>query len=169
MKANYIFLSLLLLNSCVTKKEITKNEVKKDSINIENKKTITSKDYSEIKKFISEPFKTELNIVCDSTDFNQSLSSGKNSYNITKEKGKVKIVFEKDSSSIICQNQYKVLLEENNSLKTQINSFKETNNEQVVKKPFFANLWQILFFIVFILWILGITPIFIIKKVSGIW
>lgn len=166
-KIYFILITILLTSgtwSCVSKKEVTKNTDKKDSINIETNKVRIDTIYKERIVQMFEPIYNEVEIPCDSTKFNQSFKSGKTSYKIIKERGQVKIVFKKDSSNLICENQYKVLYRENAALKSKISSLDKTFSKEVVKKPFFANLWQILFFIIFVLWILGITPKFLISK-----
>jgi len=120
--------------SCITKKEVTKTTEKKDSINIENSYKQIDTVYKEKLVHLFEPLYTEVEIPCDSTKFNQSFKSGKSSYKITKEKGHVKIVFKRDSSSIKCESEYKVLYRENNALKTQISSLNKTFNKEVTKR-----------------------------------
>jgi len=164
MKKTSLIFTCLILASCVTKKEVTKETDKKDSINTETNKVRIDTIFKDRVIHETEFFTNEILIPCDSAKFSQSIKSGKTSYKIVKEKGQVKVVFKRDSSTSICENQYKVLTIENNSLKSKISSLNQTQTKEVVKKPFFANLWQILFFVILILWILGITPKFIISK-----
>lgn len=158
MKNISLILTCLILASCVSKKEITKSETEKTEINKVRIDTII-KD-----KIIHETefFTNEILIPCDSAKLKQSFKIGKNAYKIIKEKGEVKIVFKRDSSRSICESQYKVLITQNDSLKTKLSTF----NKEVIKKPFLSDFWKIAFFIILILWILGITPLFIFRMIK---
>lgn len=160
MRKISLILTCLILASCVTKKELTKNEIKKDSITIENNSVRIDTIYKEKIIHNTEFFTNEVLIPCDSAKFNQSFEVGKIKYKIIKEKGSVRVVFKRDSSQFKQSNEYKYIYRQNDSLKRLISIEKK----EVVKKPFFANLWKILFFIVLFLWFFGITPKFLISK-----
>lgn len=170
MKKNNIFASIYtpslltmltwacfsILTSCVAKKEISKTE----ETTVENKSVRIDTIFKERIKTIFESVNNEVIIPCDSTKFNQSFDVGKIKYKIIKEKGSVRVVFKRDSSQFKQSNEYKYIYRENDSLKRIISIQKK----EIVKKPFFANLWQILFFIILFLWFFGITPKFLIGK-----
>ena len=166
------FITFLLISttwfSCVSKKEISKETTKNDSIQIQTNKVRIDTIYKERIVQMFEPIYNEVEIPCDTAKLKQTLLSGKNSLQIKKEKGIVKIVFKKDSSSLICENKYKVLLRQNDSLKSIKSTLNQAFSKEVVKKPFFANIWQILFFIVLVLWAFGITPRFIFKLITKV-
>jgi hypothetical protein len=162
-----IFLALGLW-SCVAKKEVSKTEIKKDSVYITNEKIKIDTIYNEKIKTIFEKINNEITIPCDSAKFSQSIEVGKIKYKIIKEKGSVRVVFRRDSSSFKQTNEYKSIYKQNDSLKRLISTREKTEKKEVVKKPFFANLWQILFFIVLFLWIFGITPRFIFKLITNL-
>lgn len=156
MRKISLILTCLILASCVAKKEISKTEestVENNSVRIDTifkEKTIHNTEF----------FTNEVLIPCDSAKFSQVFEVGKIKYKIIKEKGSVRVVFKRDSSSFKQSNEYNYVYRQNDSLKRLISIEKK----EVVKKPFFANLWQILFFIILILWVFGITPKFIITK-----
>lgn len=163
-----IVLLTLAIWACVAKKDLSKTDIKKDSIIIENNNIRIDTIYKERINTIFEQVNNEVTIPCDSTKFSQSFEAGKIKYKIIKEKGSVRVVFKRDSSSYKYSNEYKYIYRQNDSLKRLISTSDTTKSKEVTKKPFFANLWQILFFIILFLWILGITPRFIFKLITKI-
>jgi hypothetical protein len=157
-------LTCLILASCVAKKEVSKSDIKKDSITIENNNVRIDTIFKERIIHNTEFFTNEITIPCDSAKFNQSFDLGKIKYKIIKEKGSVKVVFKRDSAHFKQTNEYKYIYRQNDSLKRLVSIHNKIEKKEVVKKPFFSGLWKILFFILLPLWILGITPKFIITK-----
>ena len=168
MKLIIIVLLMSAICSCVAKKDLSKIDIKKDSITIENNNIRIDTIYKERIKTIFEQVNNEVTVPCDSTKFSQSFEVGKIKYKIIKEKGSVRVVFKRDSSNFKQSNEYKYIYRQNDSLKRLISTHEKIEKKEVTKKPFFANLWQILFFIVLFLWIFGITPRFIFKLITKI-
>ena len=166
MKKINIFLTCLILASCNTSKKVVEEKQIKDSIvyvdrvridtiKIENVKTVTLPTYNTIE------------IPCDSSSQKQSYTTGGTTYKIIKEKGKVRVVFVQKKDSCMSSHGYKSVLKSKDSLQKVVERYTQT--KEVVKQSFWgmlkANLYMILFFIILVLWILGITPMFIFKLI----
>lgn len=165
MKAIYILASFIFFVSCGTKKNISNNDIKKDSIVIDNTTIRIDTIYKERIKTVFEQINNEVTIPCDSSNFTQSFGVGKTSYNITKSNGAVRVVFNRDSLEFLQSNEYKSIYRQNDSLKRLISSHDKGQIIKETKKPFFADIWKILFFIVLVLWVFGITPKYILKLI----
>lgn len=179
MKNNIIFASIYtpslstmltwacfsILMGCATKKSVSNQDIKKDSIIIENKIVQIDTIYKERIKTIFEQVNNDVLIPCDSSNFTQSFESGKIKYKIIKEKGSVRVVFRRDSSHFYQSNEYKYIYRQNDSLKRLISIHDKIEKKEVIKTPFLANLWRIAFLMLLVLWIFGITPRFILDSI----
>lgn len=157
-----ILLTILIVPTiwfCTTNKNISKNEIKKDSILVVKEikiDTIKLFEYKEIEK----PTSNEINLKCDSTSFNQNYKSGKVEYRIIKEKGLVRVVIKTDTiTNIIKDSYYSKLYKKDSLQKTKIETKKE---KLIIKEPSFwqnilTNIWRVFFWIFFILFVLGFS------------
>lgn len=168
MKLLCIIFSAILLTSatwsCATKKSVATQDIKKDSIVVENKtiRIDTVKEFKTIR--ITEPSENKIIIKCDSTAFNQVFKSGRSSYEIIKKNGVIKFDIKNDSSTCVDYQKYQKTIIKNDSLKRIISIHDKIEKKVIVK----YNLWQIAFFVILILWIFGITPRFLIKIIFKI-
>lgn len=161
-KLIFIFIITALIFSCTTRKvEVEKekivyvDKIKRDSIFINKEVLKTDTLYNEIL------------VDCDSTSFSQNFGDSKSNIKIIKEKGKVLIKYIKTPSKTIYE---KVYIEKENK-KDSITSEKSIKTTKENKVSFLEsvlnNIYKIGFFIISFLWVIGITPKFIISKVLG--
>ena len=150
-----IFLIIFLTFSCTTRKVEKENEkivyvdkIKRDSIFI-NKEIIKT-----------DTIFNEILVDCDSTSFSQSFGDSKSNIRIVKENGKVLIKYVKTPS----ETKYEKIYVEKEIKKDSVSTEKKVENTTKTKSNFFANIYKIAFFVLLVLWILGITPKFIISK-----
>lgn len=162
----YLLIGLLLF-SCKTSKKVTEKIVTKDSLVYVEKVRVDTVKIVETKT-ITEPIYNEIEIPCDSLDYYQKIANGKVQFKVVKEKGKVKIIYKQDS----LVDKYKLLYFKSINKLDSISKIKNisvSTQKEVIQKTFWQslleNIWKILFFIILVLWILGITPRFIISKV----
>ena len=162
----FSFCFLLLIFSCNTQKRVEEKIVKKDSIIYVTKLKVDTVKITETKT-ISEPVNNDVVIPCDSLNYYQELASGKTRIIIKKEKGSVRIIYKKDPSESSNKEVYKNSVQKNDSIKAT-KSETSTKNETVIEKTFWqkitSDIWKLLFFSILILWLIGITPGFIIRK-----
>jgi hypothetical protein len=154
----FSIITILLVSgiwSCNSTKKVATTTQIKDSIVFVNK-IDTIREF----KTIFKGFDTQLNFKCDSTALNQVYKSGDVQYKIIKEKGEIRFLIKKDT--IFLKDTYKS--KSKDSLQRVVN--KSIENKTIVRKPFFADFWKIAFFILLILWIFGITPMFIFKLIK---
>jgi len=166
MKYLVLILTIIVFNSCQTQKKVIEKIVTKDSLIYVTKYKTDSIKIIE-RDTITVPFNNYIQIDCDSTKFEQTLNTGKSNLNIKKEKGKVFINYNQE----ILVNKYKSLYEQSLIKIDSISKIKNTSLEStktIIKETFWqsllSNIWKLLFFIVFILWIFNITPINILLK-----
>ena len=166
----FSFCILLLLFSCNTQKKVTEKIVKKDSIIYVTKLKVDTVKITETKT-ISEPVNNDIVIPCDSLKYYQELASGKTRIIIKKEKGLVRIIYKKDPSESSNKEVYKNSVQKNDSIKVT-KSETSTKNKIVLKKTFWqkitSDIWRLLFFSILILWVIGITPGLIIRKIFNV-
>lgn len=164
-----IILALIFFSSCKTTEYITKVETKVDTVRIE--KSIIDTVFHERKIEITKPIHTKVFLPCDETKGSGGSKSGDSSANWTydAEKGGYNV-------ELYCAEQInrldsinRVLTIENNAYKSSISttdSKKETVKENT---SFWAKImkeiWKVLFFVILVLWLFGITPKYILKKV----
>jgi len=154
--------------SCVAKKEVSRSEIKKDSITIEkNLKIIDSIQEKKTTK-TTEPTSNKISIPCKDGDFNQALKVGGVEYTISVKDGKVELIVNTKEKKEETVEVNQVKSSDKELSKIEIKEHEKIEKKEVVKKPFFANLWQILFFIILILWAFGITPRFVFKLITKI-
>ena len=132
----------------VEEKIVYADKVKKDSIFI-NKEIIKT-----------DTIFNEILVDCDSTSFSQKFGDSSSNIKIVKEKGKVLIKYVKSPS----ETKYEKIYIEKENKKDSISTEKKVENTTKTKSNFFANIYKIAFFVLLVLWILGITPKFIISK-----
>ena len=166
----FSFCFLFLFFSCNTQKSVKEKIVKKDSIIYVTKLKVDTVKITETKT-ISEPVNNDIVIPCDSLKYYQELASGKTRIIIKKEKGSVRIIYKKDSSENFNKEVYQNSVQKNDSIKVT-KSETSTKNETVIEKTFWqkitSDIWRLLFFSILILWIIGITPGFIIRKIFNV-
>lgn len=161
---------ILILVSCNLRKKVTEVHEKKDSLVYVTKlKTDTIRIIET--KIVSEPVNNDIVIPCDSLKYYQELASGKTRIIIKKEKGSVRIIYKKDPSESSNKEVYKNSVQKNDSIKVT-KSETSTKNETVIEKTFWqkitSDIWRLLFFSILILWLIGITPGFIIRKIFNV-
>ena len=132
----------------VEEKIVYVDKVKKDSIFI-NKEIIKT-----------DTIFNEILVDCDSTSFSQNFGDSNSNIKIVKEKGKVLIKYVKSPT----ETKYEKIYVEKEIKKDSISTEKKVENTTKTKRNFFANIYKIAFFVLLVLWILGITPKFIISK-----
>ena len=154
-----IFLIIFLTFSCTTRKVEKENEkivyvdkIKRDSIFI-NKEIIKT-----------DTIFNEILVDCDSTSFSQKFGDSSSNIKIVKEKGKVLIKYVKSPS----ETKYEKIYIEKEIKKDSVFSEKNIKIVKESKTTFLENImnniYKIGFFVILVLWILGITPKFIISK-----
>lgn len=132
----------------VEEKIVYVDKVKKDSIFI-NKEIIKT-----------DTIFNEILVDCDSTSFSQKFGDSNSNIKIVKEKGKVLIKYVKSPT----ETKYEKIYVEKEIKKDSISTEKKVENTTKTKSNFFTNIYKIAFFVLLVLWILGITPKFIISK-----
>lgn len=154
-KIMILLFTIVFLGSCAPKRVIEEKEkivyvdkVKTDSIFIE--KIINTTD----------TISNEVIIDCDSTTFKQKLNDGKSDIQIIKEDGKVKVKYIKLPSETKTEYIYVEKKESNDSIVSE----KESKHiDNTTHTTFWDKIglkfYQISFFIVFVLWLIGITPL----------
>lgn len=171
--AAILMLALISIFSCKTTEYITKVEKQTDTIEVE--KIIIDSTSHKSTKEITKPTKSDLFLPCPETE-NESGSSGKNEsgenyakWQYDKEKGGYNVelycaeqisIFDSINKKLSIENS---LLKIHSSIKiSEKATIKENSNwwQSVLK-----NIWKVLFFTVLLLWIFGITPKFILKKI----
>ena len=161
---------LLLLFSCNTQKKVTEKIVKKDSIIYVTKLKVDTVKITETKT-ISEPVNNDIVIPCDSLKYYQELASGKTRIIIKKEKGSVRIVYKKDSTENSNKETIQSSFQKNDSIqntKSEVSSTSETIVQKTFWQKITSDVWRLLFFSILILWIIGITPGFILRKIFNV-
>ena len=161
---------LLLLFSCNTQKKVTEKIVKKDSIIYVTKLKVDTVKNTETTT-ISEPVNNDIVIPCDSLNYYQELASGKTRIIIKKEKGLVRIVYKKDSTENSNKKTIQSSFQKNDSIqntKSKVSSTSETIVQKTFWQKITSDVWRLLFFSILILWIIGITPGFILRKIFNV-
>jgi hypothetical protein len=167
---NIIIVSLLFFASCKTSKDISKNEIKKDSLVYVNKVKIDSIFIKE-KIEIEKPTINEVSLKCDSTSFNQSFRNGGLNYSIIKDKEKIRFVIKTDTITKFVKDSYVSKMNNKDSLQrvvTKIEKIEISNQKPSFVQTLFSNFWKVAFWTIFVLWILGITPIKILRLLKPI-
>lgn len=166
----FLFCFLLLFFSCSTQKRVKEKIVKKDSIISVTKLKIDTVKITETKT-ISEPVNNDVVIPCDSLNYYQELASGKTRIIIKKEKGLVRIVYKKDSTENSNKETIQSSFQKNDSIqntKSEVSSTSETIVQKTFWQKITSDVWRLLFFSILILWIIGITPGFILRKIFNV-
>ena len=132
----------------VEEKIVYVDKIKRDSIFI-NKEIIKT-----------DTIFNEILVDCDSTSFSQKFGDSSSNIKIVKEKGKVLIKYVKSPT----ETKYEKIYVEKEIKKDSISTEKKVENTTKTKSNFFSNIYKIAFFVLLVLWILGITPKFIIRK-----
>ena len=136
----------------VEEKIVYVDKVKKDSIFI-NKEIIKT-----------DTIFNEILVDCDSTSFSQKFGDSSSNIKIVKEKGKVLIKYVKSPT----ETKYEKIYVEKKIKKDSVVLDKNTKIVKESKTTFLENImnniYKIGFFVILMLWVLGITPRFIISK-----
>ena len=137
----------------VEEKIVYVDKVKKDSVFINKEVLKTDTLYNEIL------------VDCDSTSFSQNFGDSKSNIKVVKEKGKVLIKYVKSPSETIYEKIYVEKGEKKDSIVSEksikiIKDQKTTFLDNVLN-----NIYKVGFFVILILWVLGITPRFLIGKI----
>ena len=154
-----LVLIIIFAFSCTTRKVdkveekiVYVDKVKKDSIFI-NKEIIKT-----------DTIFNEILVDCDSTSFSQKFGDSSSNIKIVKEKGKVLIKYVKSPS----ETKYEKIYIEKENKKDSVFSEKNIKVIKENKTTFLDNvlnnIYKIAFFVLLVLWILGITPKFIISR-----
>jgi hypothetical protein len=169
---NIILVSLLLFTSCKTSKNISKNEIKKDSLVYVDKVKIDSIFIKE-KIEIEKPTTNEVNLKCDSTSFNQSFKNSVLNYSIIKDKEKIRFIIKTDTITRFVKDSYVSKMNNKDSLQkvaSKIEKIEISNQKPSFVQTLFSNFWKVAFWIIFVLYILlllGFNPLkFIIKLIK---
>lgn len=166
----FSFCFLFLFFSCNTQKRVKEKIVKKDSIIYVTKLKVDTVKITETKT-ISEPVNNDVVIPCDSLKYYQELASGKTRIIIKKEKGSVRIVYKKDSTENSNKETIQSSFQKNDSIqntKSEVSSTSETIVQKTFWQKITSDVWRLLFFSILILWIIGITPGFILRKIFNV-
>ena len=166
----FSFCFLFLFFSCNTQKRVKEKIVKKDSIIYVTKLKVDTVKITETKT-ISEPVNNDVVIPCDSLKYYQELASGKTRIIIKKEKGSVRIVYKKDSTENSNKETIQSSFQKNDSIqntKSEVSSTSETIVQKTFWQKITSDVWRLLFFSILILWLIGITPGFIIRKIFNV-
>ena len=137
----------------VEEKIVYVDKVKKDSVFINKEVLKTDTLYNEIL------------VDCDSTSFSQNFGDSKSNIKVVKEKGKVLIKYVKSPSETVYEKIYVEKGEKKDSIVSEksikiIKKKKTTFLDKVLN-----NIYKVGFFVILILWVLGITPRFLIGKI----
>jgi hypothetical protein len=161
-----ILLLAVFLTSCTTSKKFTEKTTTKDSIVYVDKLRIDTVKITE-NKTVTEPVYVEVEIPCDSLVYYQKIENGKSQFKISKENGKVKIMYKQDSLVDKYKSLYEKSIVKMDSI-AKVKMVSETKEKKIVHQTFWqaliAKIWQILFIIVLVLWCFGITPRLIFSK-----
>ena len=137
----------------VEEKIVYVDKVKKDSVFI-NKEIIKT-----------DTIFNEILVDCDSTSFSQKFGDSSSNIKIVKEKGKVLIKYVKSPT----ETKYEKIYVEKGEKKDSIVSEKSIKIIKNQKTTFLDNvlnnIYKVGFFVILILWVLGITPRFLIGKI----
>lgn len=166
----FSFCFLFLFFSCNTQKRVKEKIVKKDSIIYVTKLKVDAVKITETKT-ISEPVNNDVVIPCDSLKYYQELASGKTRIIIKKEKGSVRIVYKKDSTENSNKETIQSSFQKNDSIqntKSEVSSTSETIVQKTFWQKITSDVWRLLFFSILILWLIGITPGLIIRKIFNV-
>ena len=167
------FMLLFLLFSCGTKRSFKheKETVKtRDSIVYVGELRIDTVIKNQIITK-TEPVYNTIKIPCDSANFYQDFNNGKSGIKIEKKNGQVEIKYIQNPLFEYYKSLYESSLQQNDSLKSVINNTakNELIDNNVVKLSFWQMLktyiWQVLFTIILILWVLGFTPKYLISNI----
>lgn len=167
-----ILLALIFLSSCKTTEYITKIETKIDTVKIE--KTIVDTVFHEKKIEVTKEVKANVFLPCPDDDKKGISGESKSGDNHAK--------WEYDSErkgynvELYCAEQINRLDSINRRLTIENNAYKSSmsttdSKKETVKEntSFWAKvmkeIWKVLFFVILALWLFGITPKFILKKV----
>lgn len=159
-KLIFIFLiTTLVIFSCTTRKvEVEKekivyvDKIKRDSIFINKEVLKTDTLYNEIM------------VDCDSTKLSQSFGDSKSNIKIVKENGKVLIKYVKTPSETVYEKVYVEKEEKKDSVVLDKNTKVINENKTTFLENVMNNIYKIGFFVMLVLWMLGITPKFIIGR-----
>lgn len=132
----------------VEEKIVYVDKVKKDSIFI-NKEIIKT-----------DTIFNEILVDCDSTSFSQKFGDSSSNIKVVKENGKVLIKYVKSPT----ETKYEKIYVEKEIKKDSVSTEKKVESTTKTKSNFFANIYKIAFFVLLVLWILGITPKFIVSR-----
>ena len=155
-----VFLIIFLTFSCTTRKVEKEKEkivyvdiIKRDSV-FTNKEVLKT-----------DTLYNEILVDCDSTSFSQNFGDSKSNIKVVKEKGKVLIKYVKSPSETIYEKIYVEKGEKKDSIVSEksikiIKDQKTTFLDNVLN-----NIYKVGFFVILILWVLGITPRFLIGKI----
>ena len=154
-----MFLIVFLTFSCTTRKVEKENEkivyvdkIKRDSIFI-NKEIIKT-----------DTIFNEILVDCDSTSFSQNFGDSDSNIKIVKEKGKVLIKYVKSPTETVYEKIYVEKEIKKDSVFSEKNIKVIKENKTTFLDNVLNNIYKIAFFVLLVLWILGITPKFIISK-----
>ena len=154
-----MFLIVFLTFSCTTRKVEKENEkivyvdkIKRDSIFI-NKEIIKT-----------DTIFNEILVDCDSTSFSQNFGDSNSNIKIVKEKGKVLIKYVKSPTETVYEKIYVEKEIKKDSVFSEKNIKVIKENKTTFLDNVLNNIYKIAFFVLLVLWILGITPKFIISK-----
>lgn len=158
-KLIFIFLISTLIFSCTTRKVGVEKEkivyvdkIKRDSIFINKEVLKTDTLYNEIM------------VDCDSTKLSQSFGDSKSNIKIVKENGKVLIKYVKTPSKTVYEKIYVEKEEKKDSVVLDKNIKTVKENKTTFLENIMNNIYKIGFFVMLVLWMLGITPKFIISR-----
>lgn len=159
-KLIFIFLiTTLIIFSCTTRRvEVEKekivyvDKIKRDSIFINKEVLKTDTLYNEIM------------VDCDSTKLSQSFGDSKSNIRIVKENGKVIIKYVKAPSETVYEKIYVEKEEKKDSVVLDKSTKVIKENKTTFLENVMNNIYKIGFFVIFVLWMLGITPKFIISR-----
>lgn len=171
MRTLFYILLLFVIASCKTTEYVVKEKTIYDTIEIEKTITDTIIQEKEIEKI--RDIKTKVFLPCPEDD--EKGGSGRNEsgdnyadWEYDEEKGGYNI-------ELYCAEQINSKDSLIRKLRSEIDTYKsnyvkkESDTKITIEKnhwwqSFFKNIWKVLFFMVAILWFLGITPRFILKR-----
>ena len=136
----------------VEEKIVYVDKVKKDSIFI-NKEIIKT-----------DTIFNEILVDCDSTSFSQKFGDSSSNIKIVKEKGKVLIKYVKSPTETVYEKIYVEKEEKKDSVVLDKNTKIVKESKTTFLENIMNNIYKIGFFVILVLWILGITPKFIIGR-----
>ncbi|MFA9290763.1 MAG: hypothetical protein ACEQSF_06065 [Solirubrobacteraceae bacterium] len=162
MKKLIAIIAILTALGCKTAKDVNKEIIKNDSIiYVDRLKVDTIQLFEKIETL--NPTENEINLKCDSTSFKQSFKNGSIKYKIIKQKGDVRLIFRTDTITNSVKKSYYSRLSKKDSLQKVVKS----KDKLIISKQqpsflqiIYNNIWKVLFWTIFVLWVLGITPSF---------